>query len=153
MCLFPATLALLPGQPHQSPAVLHLNDPHCRTAEATPCRQQPASCNLPPFFQKKKKTSVVAGEWKQTCLFLSPAAFRTADLTLSCHYYYDNYIFDLFIFPLSISRHSCSNPVLRRNIILTHVAASKSKRLYSSFWLCHSYNEEQPNFSYVLIWL
>lgn len=60
MCLFAATLALLPVQLHQSPAALHLNDRHWDTAEATSCRQQPACYDLPPFIAKK--TSVVAGE-------------------------------------------------------------------------------------------
>lgn len=116
MCLFPATLPLLPGQPHQSPAVLHLNDHHCRAAEATSCRQQPAFYNLPPFFQKNKQ---------QQHLLLQESGSKRAYFSLQQHsglliFLYlvtiimiTIYLICLF-FPPSVSWRSCSNPVLQK---------------------------------------
>lgn len=87
ICLFPATLPLLPGQPHTK-ALL------CCTwmtiTAAQPRRHlagnsQPFTTSLLFFSQK---TSVVAGEWKQTSLFPFLAALRARDSSVLLWFYF-----------------------------------------------------------------
>lgn len=118
---------------HQSPAVLHLNDHHRRTAEATSCREQPAFYNLPLFFPPKN----ICCSWRMEENVLISLSSSTQDSWFFCASVILLYLITIIMmtiyliclfFYYSILWLSCSSPMKQRNIIIfNHVAASKSK--------------------------